>query len=157
VAESFDTFYATNFARLVVGLRAYTGDLAQAQDIAQEAFCRALVRWNRVAAYDDPVAWVRRVAWNLANSRWRRLRVAKRYLHARDDEHVPPPSPDRVAVDTALAQLNAVQRRVVILYYLADLSVTDIAAQEDIPAGTVRSHLHRARQVLAGHLSDADV
>ncbi len=62
----FDDLYHAHFRSLTVQLTAYCGDLAQAQDLVQEAFCRAFARWPRVSRYDDPVAWIRRVAWNLA-------------------------------------------------------------------------------------------
>jgi RNA polymerase sigma-70 factor (ECF subfamily) len=140
----------------VVGLQGYTGDPASAQDLAQEALCRALLRWRKVSRYDDPVAWVRRVAWNLAANRWQRLRIARRYASAEREQSVAPPSPDRVAVDAALSRLPARQRRVIALYYLADLSVPEIAAQDGVPEGTVRSLLHRGRAALAVHLSDLD-
>jgi RNA polymerase sigma-70 factor (ECF subfamily) len=154
--DDFDTFYAANFNRLVVGLFAYTGDMALAQDLAQEAFCRALQRWNSVARYDDPLAWIRRVAWNLTRSRWRRHRTAQAHLRTQRETHVAPPSPDRVALEGALAKLPGNQRRAIVLYYLADMSVADIAAQEGASEGTVRSLLHRGRAALAVHLSDID-
>src|SRR3954454_21779536 len=74
----FGEFYRTQFRPLMMQLYAHSGDLADAQDVVQEAFCRAFVRWRRIATYDDPAAWVRRVAWNLATSRWRRVRTAVR-------------------------------------------------------------------------------
>ena len=43
-----------------------TGDLGTAQDLTQEAFLRTWVRWSRVAKYDDPLGWTRRVLYNLA-------------------------------------------------------------------------------------------
>ena len=76
---TFDDFYHAHFRGLTVQLYAYTGDLPQAQDLVQEAFCRALDRWDRLVRYEDPAAWVRRVAWNLARSRWRRLRTVRAY------------------------------------------------------------------------------
>ncbi len=66
---------------------------------------------------------------------------------------MPGPGPDRVALTAALARLPANQRRAVVLHYLADLSVTQIAAQEDVPEGTVKSWLHRGRAALAAQLS----
>jgi RNA polymerase sigma-70 factor, ECF subfamily len=53
----FDTFYHANYQAITVQLTAYTGDLGLAQDLVQEAFCRAYARWGKVTAYDDPVAW----------------------------------------------------------------------------------------------------
>jgi Sigma-70 region 2 len=66
----FEDFFAANFAVLVVQLNAHTANLVEAQDAVQEAFCRAWPRWQTISAYDDPVGWVRRVAWNIATSRW---------------------------------------------------------------------------------------
>lgn len=75
--RDLDDFYAASYADLTVQVYAYFGDLHEAQDVVQEVFCRALARWRQVSGYDDPAAWVRRVAWNLATSRWRRLRVMR--------------------------------------------------------------------------------
>src|SRR5690606_39076909 len=69
----FDEFYAAHYGSLTTQLYAYLGDRQEAQDVVQEAFCRAYARWSSVRDYDDPVAWVRRVAWNLATSHVRRL------------------------------------------------------------------------------------
>ncbi|WP_410814364.1 SigE family RNA polymerase sigma factor [Micromonospora sp. 067-2] len=152
-AVDFDQLYHAHFRSLTAQLAAYCGDLNQAQDLVQEAFCRAFARWAKVARYDDPVAWVRRVAWNLATSRWRRLRTAQSYLRRQREEHVPGPGPDRVALSRALAELPANHRRVVVLHHLADLSITEIAQQEDVPEGTVKSWLHRGRAALAAQLA----
>ncbi|SBT51731.1 SigE family RNA polymerase sigma factor [Micromonospora narathiwatensis] len=149
----FDGFYHAHFRSLTLQLAAYCGDLSQAQDLVQEAFCRAFARWSRVSRYDDPVAWLRRVAWNLAASRWRRLRTAQSWLQRQREEHVPGPGPDRVALTVALAQLPTSLRRAVVLHYLADLSVTQIAQQEGVPEGTVKSWLHRGRTALAAQLA----
>nr|WP_231921540.1 SigE family RNA polymerase sigma factor [Micromonospora auratinigra] len=154
-ALSFDGFYHAHFRALVVQLAAYTGDRSQAQDLVQDAFCQAFARWERVAGYDDPLAWVRRVAWNLAHNRWRRLRTAQAYLRRQRETHVAGPNPDRVAVDTAMAKLPPRQRRAVILYYLADLSVAEIADQERVAEGTVKSWLHRGRAALAAQLRES--
>ncbi|MCX4389367.1 SigE family RNA polymerase sigma factor [Micromonospora peucetia] len=148
---TFDDFYHAHFRGVTAQLCAYTGDLGQAQDLAQEAFCRALARWDRLVRYDDPVAWIRQVAWNLARSRWRRLRTARGHLlrQRRVETQVPGPTPDRVAIDRALAALPEKHRRAVVLHYLADMSVAQIAVQEGVAEGTVKSWLHRGRVVLA--------
>ncbi|MFC5921878.1 SigE family RNA polymerase sigma factor [Micromonospora vulcania] len=152
-AVDFDQLYHAHFRSLTIQLAAYFGDFSQAQDLVQEAFCRAFARWGKVSRYDDPVAWVRRVAWNLATSRWRRLRTAQSYLRRQREEYVPGPDPDRVALTRALAALPPNHRRVVVLHHLADLSVTEIAQQEDVPEGTVKSWLHRGRAALAAQLA----
>jgi RNA polymerase sigma-70 factor, ECF subfamily len=153
----FATFYAAHFDRLIVQLYAYTADLAQAQDLVQEAFARALPRWDRLLTYNDPVAWVRRVALNLANSRWRQVRAFRRFASGHREEYVDGPTPDRVALASALSTLPANQRRVVILFYLADMTVAQIARAEGIPDGTVKSWLYRGRAALAANLGESRV
>jgi RNA polymerase sigma-70 factor (ECF subfamily) len=150
----FDGFYAAHFQGLTVQLYAYTGDLAGAQDVVQEAFCRALARWERLSTLDDPLGWVRRVSWNLATSQWRRARTAALFLRKHRVENVPAPGPDRVALVRALATLPARHRQVVVLHYLADQSVRDIAEHVGVPEGTVKVWLHRGRAALAACLTE---
>ena len=64
--QGFAAFYAGSYRRLLGQLFAVTGDLAEAENVLQEAYARAFVRWSRVGAYDLPEAWVRRVAINVA-------------------------------------------------------------------------------------------
>ncbi|GAA3335514.1 SigE family RNA polymerase sigma factor [Amorphoplanes nipponensis] len=151
---TFDEVYAGHFGDLTVQLYAYFGDHQEAQDVVQEAFCRAYGRWKTVSRYDDPVAWIRRVAWNLAVSRWRRTRTALNFLRRqrRDEARLDGPGPDRVALVAALATLPAAQRRAMVLRYLADLSIAEIAEREGVAEGTVKSWLHRARAALATQL-----
>ncbi|HEY3504776.1 MAG TPA: SigE family RNA polymerase sigma factor [Actinocatenispora sp.] len=153
-APTFDEFYAANVRGITVQIYAYFGNIADAQDVVQEAFCRAYPRWETLRGYDDPVAWVRRVAWNLATSRWRRMRTAMRFARKQREEHIPGPGPDHVALTAALATLPERQRRAVVLHYLADLSVAEIARRESVAEGTVKSWLHRARAALAERLTD---
>jgi RNA polymerase sigma-70 factor (ECF subfamily) len=153
---SFEEVYGAHFADLAVQLFAYFGDRQEAQDVVQEAFCRALARWSTVTQYDDPVAWVRRVAWNLATSRWRRTRTALRAVRRHRPEPVAGPNPDRVALVAALGTLPPHHRRALVLYYLADLPVDEIAEREQVAPGTVKSWLHRGRAALAGQLGRPD-
>jgi RNA polymerase sigma-70 factor (ECF subfamily) len=151
----FDAFYLANFDRFIVQLHAYTADMGTAQDVVQEAFARALQRWSRVSTYDNPEAWVRRVAWNLATSNWRRIARFNTFMRKQTVErHVAEPSPDRVMLVRALATLPESQRRAVVLHYLGDLSVNDIAAQERVAPGTVKSWLHRGRAALAAAITE---
>lgn len=152
---TFDEVYAAHYADLTVQLYAYFGDRQEAQDVVQEAFCRALARWRRVSRYDDPVAWIRRVAWNLAVSRWRRARTALGFLRRQSavDLHADGPGPDRVALVAALAELPDNHRRALVLHYLADMPVAEVAHREGVAEGTVKSWLHRGRAALAVRLN----
>jgi RNA polymerase sigma-70 factor (ECF subfamily) len=151
---SFDEIYAAHYGDLTVQLYAYFGDRQEAQDVVQEAFCRAYARWRTMSRFDDPVAWVRRVAWNLAISGWRRRRTVRGFLRRQRpvEPQVDGPEPERVALIAALADLPDNQRRAMVLRYLADLTVSEIADREGVPAGTVKSWLHRARQTMAARL-----
>jgi RNA polymerase sigma-70 factor (ECF subfamily) len=150
-AADFTALYETRFVDLAGQLYAFTGDDTETYDLVQEAFIRAWQRWATVGTYEDPVAWVRRVAWNLAMSRYRRLQRSRSVL--RDDDHVVPGmEPDRVALVLALRTLPEQHRRAIVLHYLADLSVTEIAAETGAAVGTVKSWLHRGRVQLAAAL-----
>lgn len=153
--EEFAAFYAANVSPLTVSLYVYTGDLGAAQDAVQEAFTRALVRWDRIARYDNPVAWTRRVAWNLATSRWRRIRIADRHLRTQREASVPGPEPDQVALIAALKTLPDKQRRAIVMHYIGGLTSSEIAQVEGLTAANVRVLLHRGRVALAAVLADA--
>jgi RNA polymerase sigma-70 factor (ECF subfamily) len=152
----FDRFYQTWYGRLCAQVHAYLDDRAEAEDLVQEAFLRAWQRWPEIHRYDDPVAWVRRVAWNLATSRLRRLVTAGRALRRQPPPAVAPGAdPDHVALVAALRRLPERQRRVIVLHHIADLPVLEIAAELGVPKGTVVSWLHRGRAQLAVELSEA--
>jgi RNA polymerase sigma-70 factor (ECF subfamily) len=156
---SFDECYAARFRPIAGQLAVYLGSVEEAQEVTQEAFVRAWTRWHRVSRYDDPAAWVRRVAWNLATSRLRRMRTALRHRQSTREEHLDGPDPDRVVLQTAIAALPPNQRRAVVLHYVAGLPVAEIAELCRAREGTVRTWLYRARLALAHHLNEenADV
>ncbi len=150
-AADFTALYEARFVDLAGQLYAFTGDNSETYDLVQEAFIRAWQRWATVGTYEDPIAWVRRVAWNLAMTRYRRLQRSRTAL--RDHNQVVPGlEPDRVALVAALRTLPEQHRRAVVLHYLADLSVTEIAAETGATTGTVKSWLHRGRAQLAAAL-----
>jgi RNA polymerase sigma-70 factor (ECF subfamily) len=151
--DEFEVFYATAYARLVRQLLAYTGSRQDAEDVVQEAFARASVRWGIVGRLDLPEAWVRRVAMNLAISELRRV---KRSLAALRRLGMPgaagEPSVERSALLEALRKLPLKYREVLVLHYLADLSVQEIARERGLPPGTVTTRLARGREALGRQL-----
>ena len=165
--DDFAEFYQGSYGRVVALVAAMVGERHQAEDIAQEAFARALTRWSRVARYDLPEAWVRRVALRLtidASRRARRaaslsVRLASGWAGQRGPAHDPLAS---TALSVALMRLPLPQRQVIVLYYLADLPVEDIARDCDVSVSTVRTRLAAARHRLERELketgdSDAEV
>jgi RNA polymerase sigma-70 factor (sigma-E family) len=136
------------------------GERGDAEDVAQEALARAVVRWERVG--DRPEGWVTRVASNLAIDRIRRRR-----------RPLPPPIGPLGLVDphlgergdlvAALRKLPRRQREAVVLRYLGDLSEADTALEMGCSVGAVKSHGARGLAslrrdlVAAGHLEEGDV
>ncbi|HEY5784696.1 MAG TPA: sigma factor-like helix-turn-helix DNA-binding protein [Microlunatus sp.] len=86
----------------------------------------------------------------LAISRWRRMRTALAFLRrTQAPDNAAGPDENAVALAVALTRIDSKQRRVVVLHYLADLSVADVARLENCPEGTVKARLARGRVALA--------
>lgn len=154
--DDFDAFYAGTVRRVVAQLYAITGDLAEAEDAAQEAYARAWQRWSQVCRCDDPVAWVRKVAFRLSVNSWRK---ARNRLHAHR-RHGPPPttpplSADTVALVAALKRISVEQRRAIVLHHLAGLTVEEVARETGVAVGTVKARLSRGRKALEPHLDES--
>lgn len=149
---AFSSFYRRELPQLVAVVAAIAG-YERAEDIAQEAMLRAHREWDRIARYDKPGAWARRVAINLATSNMRRLGSERRAL-AREVAHrrldAPPPEVD--GFWALVRELPPRQAAAVALHYLDDLSITEVAAILDCAEGTAKAHLHKERQTLAARL-----
>jgi RNA polymerase sigma-70 factor (ECF subfamily) len=154
---SFDEFYAGAVGRLVGQLFPVTGDLHEAEEVVQEAFTRAAARWQRLRDYDLPEAWVRRVAMNLAADRARNLRRQARALRRlQAPPETLPASVEALALAEALRTLPIRQRQALVLHYLVDLQVEEIARTLGMPEGTVKSLLSRGRRALAAKLGETE-
>lgn len=155
-AAEFDAFYQGSSRRVLHQMYAMTGNLADAQELVQEAYARAWQRWSSVSTYDEPEAWVRTVAWRLAASRWRKAKngVAAMLRHGPPAD-TPEPSIDNVALVAALRQIPEAQRRAIVLHHLGGRSVAEVAHETGVPEGTVKARLARGRAALAELLSDS--
>jgi len=143
--------YAGSYRRLVVRLYAITTDLAEAEEVVQEAFVRVLASPRRLRDVDSPEAWLFRTAVNLARTRARRRLVLDRVLRrVGEPPVVPDTSDDHVALIAALRGLPAGQRYALALHYLLDLPIEEVAEVLGVSVGTVKSRLHRGRAALAG-------
>ncbi|HLF43567.1 MAG TPA: sigma-70 family RNA polymerase sigma factor [Acidimicrobiia bacterium] len=156
--RSFPSFYASEI-RSVIGLAyALSGSRAAAEDLAQEAFSAAFVRWDRVAVYDNPGAFVRRVVANRSVSLFRRqLREAKAMVrlsnsrqHYVSEPDLPSPAAELWA---AVRTLPKRQAQVVALHYLDGLSLTEVGSVLGVSKDSANTHLRRARQTLAEQLA----
>lgn len=156
--SDFDAFYLATYRRLVKFALPLVGSMEDAEEVAQEAFVRALPRWTRIRDYDQPEAWLRRVAANLASSRRlrARLRTAAFARHGPSPAAIPAVSADDVALVQGLRGLPTRYRETLALRYIADLTVAEIAAELDIPVSTVTTRLSRGRVALAAALGSDD-
>jgi RNA polymerase sigma-70 factor (ECF subfamily) len=151
--------YAASAGRLVAQVYGVTGDFAEAQDVVQEAFARALARPGRMRHVGNPEAWLRRVALNVARSRYRRRAVFDRLVRGgrlHDRGHTPPLSPDHVALVAALQTLPRATRETVVLHHIADLPVAEVAAVLGCSVESVKTRLVRGRRALADLLHDKE-
>jgi RNA polymerase sigma-70 factor (sigma-E family) len=154
VENWFAELYQGCYRRLVLTAYGMTGDLGSAEEITQEAFTLAYGRRARVARADSPEAWLRTVVVNLARRRFRRSAMLDRLLRRQSAEPragALPPG-EHVDLHVAIRTLDGDLRSVVVLHYLADLPVDEVATILDVPVGTVKSRLSRARTTLAARL-----
>lgn len=131
-------------------------DRAQAEDIFQEVFLRAYTHADSFRGESSPRTWLYRITVNLCRDRLRSAGF-RRLVVIGDDAvgSLLPPVPD--AEEEALAEadreelLEAVLRlplefrEVILLYYIHELDVREVAEALGLTAGTVKSRLHRAR------------
>lgn len=148
-------FLEQDYARLVNAMTLLGGSRPAAEDAVQEALGRAWERSERGVRIDSLPAWVAAVARNLLRDRLRRLlaeRRARTRMPAPNDRS---DSGDVAAVERradvrrAIAAMPRRQREVAVFRYYLDLDIAEIAAAFNLPEGTVKSALHRARRSLS--------
>jgi RNA polymerase sigma factor (sigma-70 family) len=154
----FADFYVFDYPKLVGAIRLITGDADSASEAVDEARARAWERLDRGESIDVLGAWVRVVALNVARGGIRRRVSERRALErlaataARNAPEITTRAGDAIDIHRLLAHLPRRQREVIVLYYLLDQPVDEIAAELEIPAGTVKATLHRARTALAAQI-----
>jgi RNA polymerase sigma-70 factor (ECF subfamily) len=126
-------------------------EAAKAEDVAQDIFVKL---WQVLPLYDGRAAvstWLYTISRNTALSALR----AEAYRKTLPLEKCKPPAADpgaglrRLQLKEILPRLSQIEQEVITLFYLQECSVDDVAGMLDVPAGTVKSHLHRARRKLA--------
>lgn len=140
----FDNFVRTRSTALLRVAFLLTGDRHAAEDLLQDVLERMCMHWSRI--HSDPEAYARRALVNHSTNRWRRR--GRRPETALADHDVPQADHSgelavRVAVVQALRTLPARQRATVVLRYLEDLPVAEVARILDCAEGTVKSNAAR--------------
>jgi RNA polymerase sigma-70 factor (ECF subfamily) len=150
-AAAFDLLldrYQEKVFRLVYSILKAT---ARAEEVTQDIF---LKMWQVLPDYDGRASlstWLYTIARNTSLSALR----AESYRKTLPIEDYEPPAANweagmqQLEIKQLLQRLPEVQEQVITLFYLQDRSVEDVAHMLDLPEGTVKSHLHRARRALA--------
>jgi RNA polymerase sigma-70 factor (ECF subfamily) len=119
--------------------------------MAQEALIRAW-RMRRSCRSADPSAWVRQIARNeslRARARTPRHADLEQVAETAEEDNAVEGMPERLDVGAALRGLDPLDRRLLALRYEADMTQSRIAELLDMPDGTVKVRLYRARRALA--------
>ncbi len=151
--SDFVECYLMHYRRLVRALRLGGADPATAEDLAQEAFARALARWRRVRKGANPPGYVYRTGFRLLQ---RALQRSGRETTTAPE--VAAPGADTaaaVAVDleAALARMPPRRRACAVMCMVIGMSVHEAGEALGIADGTVRKHLEEARRDLRGSWS----
>lgn len=142
--------YQTKVFHLAVSI---LGNREQAEDASQEIFLRI---WRALPSYRGASSlstWIFSIARNASLTALKRaaskctISLEEPGMLAAADKHEPDrPSPDLAAL---VQQLPGKQRQVVTLFYMEEKSYEEVSRLLDIPMGTVKTHLFRARKELA--------
>jgi len=142
------------------------GCAEDARDVVQDAFVQAFIKLDSFKGSSAFYTWLYRIAFNVAASHRRRKRPASSVENARDASGNEPMdhgnSPSETAerneqcrqVRQAIDQLNEEHRTVIVLREIDGCCYETIADILDLPIGTVRSRLHRARLQLRDQLKE---
>ena len=151
--DAFETIVRARIEAVYRLTRAILGDEADARDAAQETF---LAAWRQLPRLRDPErfeAWLQRVAVNAARQTLR-ARGRRRVREIPSSFVATQPDPvadatgaraDAAILDAALARLPVEQRSILVLHHFEARSVAELATILDVPLGTAKSRLFRAR------------
>jgi RNA polymerase sigma-70 factor (ECF subfamily) len=134
---------------------------SEAADVVQEVWLTALRRIRRLSHPEAFRAWLYRIAHSAAVDAFRRgsarQRAEQAYVAERPDEIDPPPGEMDVRnLHAAIGRLDEKHREVVLLMLIGELTVEEIASVLSVPAGTVKSRMHHARQQLRTWMGGRD-
>lgn len=154
--DEFRSLFEAAYPSVVRTVWFVVHDRAVAEEVAQDAFVELYRHWRSVASYDQPLLWVRRVAIRKAQReaarRTRRFTLERRAAAGVRVDHEPP-LPDPQLLE-AIRSLPPRQRAVVVLFYLEDRPMQEVAAMVGCSPSTGFVHLHAARRRLAALLTE---
>lgn len=132
------------------------GDRAQAEDAAQESFLRIWKAMDRFRGESSMSTWIFSITRNVCLTASRN-RAKRRFEPVERADNAGAPSPDReLDIVRFVKQLPENYRHVVMLFYMEERSYDEVARLLDLPVGTVKTYLHRARKQLATMVKEID-
>jgi RNA polymerase sigma-70 factor (ECF subfamily) len=170
----FENLFSRSYQRAFNLAYRFTGNESDAEDLTQDAFVRAWGSYHRYDRRRSFEVWLLRILSNLAIDRWRRKSALRTYsldqvLTANGSEvELASVVPDKAEgpeqtcltratgdqINEALRLLPASYRQAIILTDIEEWSYEEVAQKMKCPVGTVRSRLHRGRQLLRQYLRD---
>lgn len=154
----FESFFRTHERAVYACLWRLTGDAQLARDLTQETFLRAWRNFTHVRDYEQPRAWLLRVATNLTFSAHRRARhISTRSTESLREDETPGHSDsaqalaERDAIERALLALPANQRAALVLREVDGLSCADIAETLGLSRDAAKMALFRGRESFRRH------
>ena len=146
--QNFEQYFAARAQRLRRLAYAMCGDWYEAEDIVQSTFIKLYQHWRRVRE-ETADAYARRILINVFLSGKRKYR--REDVTADPPDRAAPPgrgSEDRLDLAAALAGLSPRQRAMVVLRFMEDLPVAEVAKLVGVAEGTVKSQTARGVQAL---------
>jgi RNA polymerase sigma-70 factor (ECF subfamily) len=133
--------------------RALIGTPGEADDLVQDTLERAWAKLHQLRRRGDPRVWLFSIMHNLFVDRFRTWRARPDEAPGEQAEAAPAGTPgvDRLVLRdlaSAMKQLPAPQREVLLLVALEQLTYDEVALSLGIPVGTVMSRLSRGREAL---------
>ena len=163
-ARAFDELVTRHQDRVYTAVTRFCGNAEDAADVVQRAFINALRKIQEFKGDSTFSTWIYRIAFNQAISFRRENKRTAVSIYSKDEDKIAEPAVDvnpteklegeetQKKVQQALEQLEEGDRQIILLKDLQGHSYDEIAGIMQIPKGTVRSRLHRARLELKSKL-----
>ena len=165
--DSFEKLVRKYQDRLYNTMVGVTGCPHEAEEVVQDAMLQAYSKLNTFQGKSQFYTWLYRIAFNQSVSRQRKKRPRVSLDQMQENSGVEPPDENELPttnlerteragqIRAALENLPEDYRSVVVLREMEDFDYETISGMLEIPVGTVRSRLHRARTMLRGYLKQS--
>ncbi|MDH3641332.1 MAG: sigma-70 family RNA polymerase sigma factor [Gammaproteobacteria bacterium] len=161
--SAFEQLVHRHQVRMLHLQRRFVRDHALAEDLAQETFLRAWDKLDTFRGTGSFAAWLTRLGYNIFLQHRRKMSNATKAEQPYPDDAegdanatteamaTPGPHDELPDLPKLLAVLPEAEQLVLVLSYGQGLSVTEISDVLDVPSGTIKSQIHRAKEKIRAH------